>query len=176
MLNSYKDSGDAEYFGILYNRYIPLLYGVCLKYLADADKAQDAVMQVFEHVFPKIRQYDVKTFRTWIYTVTKNHCLQTFRKETNEISIDFNSEIMESDEILNLLSEEETGEERKAILRKCITKLPAEQRNVILRFFAQEMSYKDIADSEKYTVNQVKSYIQNGKRNLKICIEKNRRD
>lgn len=173
LLSAYRDSGEAEYFGMLYNRYIPLLYGVCLKYFTDADKAQDAVMQVFENIFPKVLQYEIQTFRTWIYSVAKNHCLQTLRKEMNEILVDFNSEIMESDEILNLLSEDETGEERKEILRQCLKKLPDEQRNAILRFFAEEMSYQDIVDSEGYTLNQVKSYIQNGKRNLKICIEKN---
>jgi RNA polymerase sigma-70 factor (ECF subfamily) len=173
LLNKYRDSGDAEYFGILYSRYIPLLYGVCLKYFADADKAQDAVMQVFENIFPKILQYDIKTFRTWIYSVAKNHCLQTLRKKKNEIFVDFNSDIMESDEVLNLLSEEENGNERQAILKQCVEKLPATQRNTVLLFFVKEMSYQDIVDSEGYTMNQVKSYIQNGKRNLKICIEKN---
>jgi RNA polymerase sigma-70 factor (ECF subfamily) len=173
LLNKYRNSEDAEYFGILYNRYIPLLYGICLKYLADADKAQDVVMQVFENIFPKILQYEIQTFRTWIYSVVKNHCLQTLRKEANEIFIDFNSEIMESDEILNLLNEEETDERQKAALRQCLEKLPVMQRNAIHRFFMEEMSYQDIVDSEGYTLNQVKSYIQNGKRNLKICIEKN---
>jgi RNA polymerase sigma-70 factor (ECF subfamily) len=173
LLDKYKNLGDAEYFGILYNRYIPLLYGVCLKYFGDADKSQDAVMQIFENIFPKILKYEVKTFRTWIYSVAKNHCLQILRKEKNEIYVDFNSEIMESDEILNLL-EEESGEERNAVLRQCIDKLPDKQQNTIRRFFMEKMSYQDIVDKDGYTLNQVKSYIQNGKRNLKICIEKNK--
>jgi RNA polymerase sigma-70 factor (ECF subfamily) len=80
---------------------------------------------------------------------------------------------METDEILNLLSDNETGDERMVILRQCIEKLPVAQRNAVLRFFMEELSYQDIVDSEGYTLNQVKSYIQNGKRNLKICIEKN---
>jgi RNA polymerase sigma-70 factor (ECF subfamily) len=175
LLNEYRKSGKSEYFGELYNRYIPLLYGVCLKYLGDADNAQNAVMQVFENIFPKILQYDIKVFRTWIYSVAKNHCLQILRKEKSGIFVDFNSIIMESDEILNLLSEDDSDEERKVILRQCIKKLPVEQRNVILRFFVEEMSYQDIVDNDGYTTNQVKSYIQNGKRNLKICIEKNNR-
>jgi RNA polymerase sigma-70 factor (ECF subfamily) len=169
----YRDSRDAEYFGALYNRYIPLVYGVCLKYLADADKAQNAVMQIFEDIFPKILQYEVKTFRTWLYSVSKNHCLQILRKKTNGIFVDFNSIIMESDEILNLLNDDDAEEERKEILRRCIGKLPDKQRKAILRFFMAGMSYQDIVDNDGYTVNQVKSYIQNGKRNLKICIEKN---
>jgi RNA polymerase sigma-70 factor (ECF subfamily) len=159
------------YFGELYNRYIPLIYGVCLKYFRDEDKAQDTVMQVFENLLPKISQYEIEVFRTWIYTVVKNQCLQTLRKETREIIVDFNSEIMESDEILHLL-EDENDEERLDALKNCLEKLPEQQRTSIQCFFMEEMSYADITDRTHFTLNQVKSYIQNGKRNLKICIEK----
>jgi len=175
LLNEYRESGNAEYFGELYNRYIPLLYGVCLKYLGDADSAQDAVMEIFEHIFPKVLQYDIKTFRTWIHSVAKNFCLQTIRKETNTIFVDFNSEIMESDDVLNLLNEEDADEDRQAALQGCIRKLPVEQQKAILRFFMEEMSYQDIVDNEGFTLNQVKSYIQNGKRNLKTCLERSSR-
>jgi len=172
-LNRYKDSGNTEYFGELYNRYIPLLYGIGLKYLDEAGKAEDAVMQLFEDLLPKIVQYDISTFRTWIYTVMKNHCLQILRKENQEIRIDFNTEIMESDEILHLFDEENEDKVRKELLKRCIKKLPVEQRIAIIRFFMEEMSYADIVDGTEYNLKQVKSYIQNGKRNLKICIEKN---
>jgi RNA polymerase sigma-70 factor (ECF subfamily) len=173
ILLQYKNSGDTVYFGELYNRYIPLAYGVCLKYLRDADRAQDAVMQLFENLLPKISQYEIAVFRTWLYSVVKNHCLQLLRKESHEIAVDFNTEIMESDEILHLLDEEEPEEERMNALKNCLEKLPEPQRIAIVRFFMEEMSYAEIVDATDYNLNQVKSYIQNGKRNLKICIEKN---
>ncbi|MDR0866432.1 MAG: sigma-70 family RNA polymerase sigma factor [Candidatus Symbiothrix sp.] len=173
LLQRYKDSGNTEYFGELYNRYIPLLYGVCLKYLRNTDKAQDAVMQLFENLLPKMARQDIVEFRTWIYSVVKNHCLQLLRKDSHEIIIDSTMDIMESDEILHLLNEEENDGERKEALRQCLKKLPVQQRIAIIRFFMEEMSYMDIVGSTGYNLNQVKSYIQNGKRNLKICIEKN---
>jgi RNA polymerase sigma-70 factor (ECF subfamily) len=173
ILSRYKDSGNTEYFGELYNRYIPLLYGIGLKYLNDAGNAEDAVMQLFEHLLPKITQYDISVFRTWIYSVMKNHCLQILRKENQEIIVDFNTEIMESDEILHLFDEDNNDNVRKDLLKRCIKKLPVEQRIAIIRFFMEEMSYADIVDGTEYNLKQVKSYIQNGKRNLKICIEKN---
>jgi RNA polymerase sigma-70 factor (ECF subfamily) len=142
--------------------------------LEDADKSQDAVMQVFTDLLPKIGQYEIKVFRTWIYSVAKNHCLQLLRKENHEIVVDFNVDSMESDEILHLLNEEDEDCERKGALRQCLKKLPVQQRIAIIRFFMEEMSYADIVDSTGYNLNQVKSYIQNGKRNLQICIEKNR--
>jgi RNA polymerase sigma-70 factor (ECF subfamily) len=172
LLLQYKNSGDSLYFGELYNRYIPLIYGVCLKYFRDEDKAQDTVMQVFENLLPKISQYNIEVFRTWIYSVVKNQCLQVLRKENREISVDFSANYMELDEILHLLEEEE-DEERMDALKNCLEKLPEQQRMSIQCFFMEEMSYAEIVDTTNYTLNQVKSYIQNGKRNLKICIEKN---
>jgi RNA polymerase sigma-70 factor (ECF subfamily) len=173
ILQKYKDSGDSMYFGELYNRYIPLLYGVCLKYLQNSVDAQDAVMQLFENLFTKISQYEIKIFRPWIYKVAQNHCLQILRKENHEIIVDFSINIMESDDFLHLLNEEENKNEKTASLKQCLKKLPVQQRIAIIRFFMEEMSYTDIVDSTGYSLNQVKSYIQNGKRNLKICVEKN---
>lgn len=172
LLLQYKNSGGSLYFGELYNRYIPMIYGVCLKYFRDEDKARDTVMQVFENLLPKISQYNIAVFRTWIYSVVKNQCLQVLRKENREISVDFSENYMEFDEILHLL-EEEADEERMDALKDCLEKLPEQQRMSIKCFFMEEMSYAEITDTTNYSLNQVKSYIQNGKRNLKICIEKN---
>ena len=173
LLSEYKKSGDSHYFGELFNRYISLLYGVCLKYLHDPDKSQNAVMQLFEDLLPKVSNYEISVFRTWIYSVVKNHCLQILRTENKEIVVDFNVNIMESDDILNLLSGEEANEEKMEALNHCLEKLPEQQKTSITLFFMEEMSYADIVDKTEYSLKQVKSYIQNGKRNLKICIEKN---
>ena len=164
-------SGETEYFGELYNRYIPLLYGVCLKYLKDEARAQDAVMELFEDLLPKVTHYEIKTFRTWIYRVAKNHCLQILRKDSKEISLDYTVHIVESDEFLHLLCEEESYADQLEALHHCLKKLSEPQRVSIRHFFIEEMSYADIVAQTGFTLNNVKSYIQNGKRNLKICIK-----
>ncbi len=171
LLRHYAKSGKTEYFGELYHRYIPLVYGLCLKYLQDADKAQDAVMQLFEELLPKVSGYDIQNFRTWLYSVARNHCLQILRKEHREIPIDFSVQVMESDEVLHLL-EEEGDEEQLEALKYCIEKLPEPQRVSITHFFMDEMSYADIVEMTGYSLKGVKSFIQNGKRNLSICVKK----
>lgn len=170
LLQRYGESGKKEYFGELYNRYIPLLYGLCLKYLRDEAQAEDAVMQLFEDLLPKVCNYEIKTFRTWLYRVAKNHCLQLLRKENKEILLDYTINVMESDEFLHLLCEEESTEEQLSALHHCLERLPEVQRISILCFFIEEQSYADIVEQTGYSLNNVKSYIQNGKRNLKICI------
>jgi RNA polymerase sigma-70 factor (ECF subfamily) len=174
LLLQYKESGKNDCLGELFNRYTPLLYGVCLKYLKDADKAQDAVMQLFEDLLNEISNCEIELFRTWIYTVVKNHCLQILRKEDKEIIVDFNADFMEYEQIMYLL-EEEDHYDRTKVLKTCLAKLPEQQRGSIIYFFMDELSYADIADRAGYTLSHVKSYIQDGKRNLKICIEKNSR-
>lgn len=171
LLARYNRTGDTKYFGELYNRYIPLLYGVCLKYLGNAEKAEDAVMQLFEELTEKIGRYEIAVFRTWLYSVVKNHCFQLLRKEEREIPVNFDADFMESADIVHLLSDDEE-DSRLPALQKCMRQLPPQQRECIELFFMQEQSYADIASRTGYSLNHVKSYIQNGKRNLKICILK----
>lgn len=148
-----------------------MLYGLCLKYLNDEARAQDAVMQLFEDLLPKISNYEIKVFKSWIYRVAKNHCLQILRKESKEIPLDYTINIVESGEFLHLLSEEDNPEEQINALKHCLEKLPEPQRISIIQFFMEEMSYADIVERTGFKLNNVKSYIQNGKRNLKICIK-----
>ena len=173
LLLCYKNTGNPDSFGQLYDRYIPLVYGVCLKYLHDADDAQDAVMQLFEDLLPKALHYEIREFRTWLYSVVRNHCLQILREKERTIQVELRPDFMESDDILHLLDEGEDEEnERTEALQKCMEALPENQRISITRFFMDELSYADIVEATGYSLKSVKSYIQNGKRNLKICIEK----
>ena len=171
LLSLYLQTNQSDYFGELYNRYIPLIYGLSLKYLQQPEKAEDATMELFEMLLPKVSGYEIKVFKTWIYSVAKNHCLQILRKKEQHIFVDLNSEIMESDVVLHLL-EENGSEEENAALKRCLEKLPKPQKISVSMFFIEEMSYADIAEQTGYLLKTIKSHIQNGKRNLKICIEK----
>lgn len=173
LLSLHSESNHNEYLGVLYTRYTPLIYGVCLKYLRDSEDASDAVIAIFEELVDKVKRYQINEFRTWIYSVTKNYCLQQLRRTGNEISTDFSSRVVENDDVTHLLNEKKNDEARYQVLENCIKKLPAEQRKCIEMFFYGNKSYADIAVETVYPLKRVKSYIQNGKRNLKICIEKN---
>jgi RNA polymerase sigma-70 factor (ECF subfamily) len=171
LLQRYKDTGRPDSLAQLYDRYVMLVYGLCLKYLRDETEAQDAVMQLFEELMSKVLRHEIQVFRTWLYSVARNHCLQLMRSRERALPVEYHSGIMESDELLHLPDETEEEDERMPALRECMKKLPENQRVSILRFFAEEMSYADIAEATGYPLKSVKSYIQNGKRNLKICIE-----
>lgn len=171
MLELYKQTGRIDYFGELYGRYTPLVYGLCLKYLGNIEDAEDAVMQIFEDLTVKVHRSEIREFRTWLYSVTRNHCLQILRRTKREIPADPSERFMETAAVTHLLVVRDNEGELSA-LEECMKKLPEPQRVSISLFFLEEKSYADVAYLTGYSLKSVKSYIQNGKRNLKICMEK----
>lgn len=170
LLNSYYKNRDLTVLGKLYEKYMPLVYGVGLKYLKDEEAAQDAVMAIFEELAQKVHQHEIKQFRSWLYVLSRNHCLMQLRagKKMETVALD---EFMEFTPVLH--PDTENGEEAMQALERCMDKLTSAQKESVKLFYLDEKCYKEVADITGFTMNEVKSYIQNGKRNLKICLEKN---
>lgn len=172
LLSKFKETRKAEYFQQLYERYIPLIYGLCLKYLQNPEQSQDAVIDIYENLSQKIHDYEIKVFKNWLYSVVKNHCFHILKENKKEIIVNFDSQLMESDSSFTLF-DDSRDEEKESALNECLEKLPEPQRIAVEKFFYEDKSYADIVDETGFHLKSVKSYIQNGKRNLKICIEKN---
>ena len=170
LLNSYRKNGDLATLGRLFEGYVPLVYGVCLKYLQDEEEAKDAVMNIFEELIVKVKKYEIKQFRSWLYVLSRNYCLMQLRsaKRMETISVD---DIMEFPFFLN--PGNDRSEDAIIALERCMDKLPPAQKQSIGLFYLKEQCYKEIAGLTGFSLNEVKSYIQNGKRNLKVCLEKN---
>jgi len=171
LLRNYRDTGDLAMLARLYERYMSLVYGVCLKYLKNEELSKDAVMQIFEQLLAKVNRYDIKQFKSWLYTLSRNFCLMQLRADKKWEQENLNS-VMEL--AVDLHPEYEALQDDLQALERCKNKLPQAQKITINMFYLDEKCYKEIADNTGYTMNEVKSYIQNGKRNLKICLEKNR--
>jgi RNA polymerase sigma-70 factor (ECF subfamily) len=172
LLIRYKQSGDMTYWSELFQRYTSLLYGVCLKYLKDRDDAKDAVMQLFEKLTTTLHKHEVDNFKSWLYVTARNHCLMQLRAAKGKKTEGISADLMESNLFLHLEDEPEM-EQNLSKLENCIAQLVAEQQKCVRLFFLAEKCYKEVADETGFDMNQVKSYIQNGKRNLKICMERN---
>jgi RNA polymerase sigma factor (sigma-70 family) len=164
----YKDY-DNKWLGILLPRYTVLLLGVCMKYLKNEEDAKDCVQQIFIKVISELHKYKVDYFKSWIYMIAKNHCLMKLRergKFTAELSEKMVSIPDETDEKISLM-------EKDVLLNKmmnAINQLNAEQKECVSLFYLQRKSYAEITEITGFNMLQVKSHIQNGKRNLKILI------
>lgn len=173
LLKRYRSGKDQKIMGILFNRYAHLVYGVCLKYLKNRDESKDAVMEIFEKIIDTLKDQEIKNFKSWLYVVSRNHCLMELRKKplTAPISdsLENNPEfIMESSSEMHPIDKDPENSQ----LKSCLETLSQEQRRCIELFYYQEKCYREISDVTRFDLKKVKSYIQNGKRNLKNCMEK----
>ncbi len=171
LVAQFQTSGDLEVLATLFQRYMDLLYGVCLKYLKDSETAKDAVMQVFEELVRKLPKHQVDNFKSWLYTLAKNYCLMQLRTPKNLKTTEFNPDGMQSGEETHL-NGVMLKEENLQKMERCLQTLSAEQKVSVEMFYLQSKCYKEIADITGLELNKVRSNIQNGKRNLKICMEK----
>lgn len=172
LLATYQKSGDMNALGTLYGRYMPLVFGVCFNYFKDEEQSKDAVMQIFEELVTKLRIHHVQNFKSWLHVLSRNHCLMALRKSSKTQISSIDEVFVESEDFVHL-DIDEAKEKQLTVLEKCLETLSEEQRKSVALFYLDEKCYKEVADLTGYDLTKVKSYIQNGKRNLKICIEKN---
>lgn len=156
--------------GELYQRYMELVYGVCLKYYKEPEAAKDGVMQVFEELVVKLKKHEVENFKGWLHQVAKNHCLMQLRTPKNLKTVEFKGDFVQSEENVHLNGVFE-NEETLNKLEYCLGTLPKEQQQAIRLFYLEGKCYNEIVEITGLEWNQVRSFIQNGRRNLKICME-----
>jgi len=172
LIRRYKTSADLDVLGQLYNKYMHLVFGVCINYLKDEEASKDAVMQIFEELIQKLKIHEVQNFKSWLHVLTRNHCLMAIRKNSKNETVSLEDTFVENTDFVHL-DMDDTKESKLSIMEQCMEKLPQEQKVTVDLFYLQEKCYKEVADITGYDMLKVKSYIQNGKRNLKICIERN---
>jgi RNA polymerase sigma-70 factor (ECF subfamily) len=175
LIETYRRTGDKEVIGILFERYAALVFGVCMKYLKNEDDCKDAVLQIFEKLMTDLKKYEISKFSSWLHSVAKNYCLMQLRNK--EALFHRTAALKEQEQFMESVREEHLEEAKinefyLSNLEEAISSLNEEQKVCIELFYLREESYQDIADLTGYNLNQVKSYIQNGKRNLRIYLLK----
>ena len=148
-----------------------LVFGVCLKYFKEPERSKDAVMDIFDELNTKLQQHEVDNFKGWLHVLARNYCLMQLRSPRNMKTTEFNPGFMQSGQNTHLDNEVMEKEEDFKKLERCMELLPAEQKQTVELFYLEKKCYNEIATITGHDWNKVRSYIQNGKRNLKICME-----
>ncbi|GJM29727.1 MAG: DNA-directed RNA polymerase sigma-70 factor [Cyclobacteriaceae bacterium] len=167
LLQRFRETSNLELLGVLYHRYMHLVYGLSLKYLKDPEDSKDAVMQIFENLSTSVANQDIRNFKAWLYTVSKNHCLRVLKNRQLRTNVE--AIFMESDEISTLNGEIDDDYEK--IINAALANLSIHQQECLKLFFYENLSYQQISEETGYDLKKVKSYIQNGKRNLKLYLD-----
>ena len=167
LLQRYYQEHDNDLLGVLLKRYTMLLLGVCMKYLKNEEDAKDSVQQVFLKVINDLPKYKVEFFKSWLYMVAKNYCLMKLR-DKGKYTTELNDHLLSTpdDNEGKILAQEKDNHLNQ--MEQAMNQLNEEQKLCVTSFYLQKQTYIQIAESTGYTVMQVKSHIQNGKRNLKI--------
>jgi len=172
LLEKFQADHNNEWLGILLQRYTLLLLGVCMKYLKNEDDAKDSVQQIFLKVIQELQKYKVDYFKSWLYMVAKNHCLMKLRDKQHKIPAELTDRLMataDEETDWNALTQTDLSLD---LMETSLKELNPEQLQCVTLFYLEKKSYQEITETTGFSMLQVKSYIQNGKRNLKILIEK----
>ena len=184
LLIEYRQNGDLSILGKLYEPQMEMVFAIAMKYFKDEDEAKDTVMALFEELILKLRNHEVENFKAWLGMVSRNYCLMALRKNSPEALValtpsggffDGNNEnsnhnFMEFSTTEHLTDDWDL-EQNLTNLERCLETLNLEQKQAVELFFMQEKTYQEVSQLTGFEVNKVKSYLQNGKRNLKICME-----
>jgi len=173
LIEQYKKHGKLDHLGILYTRYTHLVFGTCMKYFKDPEKSKDAHIDIFEKLIIQLKKHEVKNFKSWLYVLTKNHCLMALRKKRLDMrSNDFGeNDAVDFSPIDREL--QNLKEEKEKLLLEALDTLNEKQKEAVELFYFKGFSYDQIAEKTGESKKSVKSQIQNAKRNLKIKLEKN---
>jgi len=172
LLAKYHIVDDNRWLGILLQRYTLLLLGVCMKYLKNEDDAKDSVQQIFLKVIGELQKYKVEYFKSWLYMVAKNHCLMKLRGRQSKMPVELTENMTAAQEETTDWQEMVQNDWILETMETSLKELNPEQQHCVTLFYLEKKSYREISDITGFTSLQVKSYIQNGKRNLRILIEK----
>lgn len=171
LLQRFYSDKNNEWLGVLLQRYTLLLLGVCMKYLKNEEEAKDAVQQVFLKTITELHKYRVDYFKSWIYMVAKNHCLMKLRNK-NHIPVEIGDRVLSASDDIDVKNNHRQKETTLTIMEQALKQLNNEQRQCVILFYLEKKSYQEITEQTGYSLLQVKSHIQNGKRNLKIMLER----
>jgi RNA polymerase sigma factor (sigma-70 family) len=172
LINNFLETGDNVFVGELYKRYGHLVLGLCIKYLKDKDEAEDAVMTIFGQLLNDLKKHKVEYFKSWLYTYSKNYCLMQLRKKQNQLKKEL--DVKENEIFLmdyNNIEHLNEKEQQISLMQTALNELNKEQKECLELFYLSNKSYTEIVTITGYNNNEVKSHIQNGKRNLKIKME-----
>ncbi|MEP6676426.1 MAG: sigma-70 family RNA polymerase sigma factor [Ferruginibacter sp.] len=171
LVSAFKKNGDLQYLSVLYQRYMDLVFGVCLKYFKETERSKDAVMEIYIELSRKLPLHEVENFKGWLHVLARNYCLMQLRSPRNMKTTEFNPAFMQSRDVEHPKDELILREENLSKLENCLKFLPDEQKQCVELFYLQNKSYNEVAAITGFDWNKVRSFIQNGRRNLKLCME-----
>lgn len=162
LIKKYLD-GDQDSFKLLVEKYTPSIYNFSIRF-AGEDYVNDIVQDVFIKVWKNLKKFNQAkaSFKTWIFTITRNTITDYLRKrkmipfssldvEDESFGDNIRDNVILPDEALSKL-------EDKKILNDILNKLPPNYKEVLILYYQEEMTFNEIGQLLKKPLNTVKNY------------------
>jgi RNA polymerase sigma factor (sigma-70 family) len=172
LLEKFYNDGNTQWLGMLLQRYTMLLLGVCMKYMKNEEEAKDCVQQIFLKTITELQKYRVDYFKSWLYMIAKNYCLMKIRNNQGKIPVELTEKMSPEEHDIFHKYDLIEKDQRLSLVEDSLKDLNDEQKQCVTLFYLHKKSYQQVSDATGYNLLQVKSFIQNGKRNLKLIVEK----
>ncbi len=163
LLDRFRRHGDRAAFERIVARHRPWLHRVCARLLRSDEAARDATQDVFARVLNRLDTFRGDNFPGWLKAIAVNCCLNTIDRDKRWAPLEAAGEAPAADlgPELQLLRLEEGVRARHLIAR-----LPERQKIVFCLKYIDDCSYQEIERLTGFSNKEVKSFLQNARRNF----------
>ncbi|MDR2773597.1 MAG: RNA polymerase sigma-70 factor [Tannerella sp.] len=162
-------NGSKQAFETVYRKYHRMLYSIALHYLSSTEDAEDAVADVFVHLWEIRRDIVVETnLRNYLYTMVKNNILNRLRRSKPVfLSVDCEEAHQKEEESLEEFLDRKEMSDR---LYGAINSLPEQKRKICLLKMEGNLTNEDIAERMNISLNTVKTHYLQSLRMLRVAL------
>jgi RNA polymerase sigma-70 factor (ECF subfamily) len=162
IVRRFQETGDKECFAELFVRHRKRVFVACRSFFSDGAAAEDATQETFLRVYRSLHNYKGGDFLAWLTRIARNVCVDEWRRRREKETTDF--DIYEFPAPLSIDSSQETHLIAEKVWREMRCLAPAQQRCLELKI--EGYSYEETATRTGFTIDAVKSHLQNGRRML----------
>ncbi len=170
-------SGNRAAFKELVKKHQGTVTGIIYRYTGNHNEVEDLAQDIFLKIYKAASSYVPRAqFKTWLYKVVANHCLNFFRSQKRKaiitsldqpLSEDYNPHIQRTDEQKKQPEIILQQQELQIALKRALSELPERQRMAIILHRFEGLSYKEVATILGASLSAVESLIFRAMNNLK---------
>lgn len=162
IIRLYLLNQDQQYFGMLYRKYAPKVFGKCLSLLRDEEAARDAMQDIFMKIMLNLSGFGERAqFSTWVYSITYNFCIDVIRKRKGKNL--FTEDIEKAPDIAEEVSDEWLLDLEVRYLKRIMEALPIGDKAVLMMKYHDGMSIREISEAINKSESATKMQISRAK-------------
>jgi RNA polymerase sigma-70 factor, ECF subfamily len=168
IVRRFRETGDRECFEELFAKYRKKVYFACRAFYSDGGAAEDATQETFLRAYEKIHQFGGGDFGGWLMRIARNICIDQWRKRRPEVEMD-DRDLSKGHAEPTALPSYDLRWTIDRVWQEMRSLAPEQQRCLEMKI--EGYSYEEMAARTGFSLEAVKSHLQNGRRMLWLKME-----